>query len=501
MFTTIEKLIKFAVLNLDLESDDVDFVRNKIFADLKITQVELVEVSIEEIYNLSTPDYLLEEITTYAINQGIITKSETDMLTTKIMGYLTLSPSLVNKTFFEIENPQYRLDYLYDLGVKSNYIKQKAIEKNIIWETDNLDTKLTITINLSKPEKDNKEIAKLLLQTTKSNFPKCMLCKENLGYQGRVDYPARQTLRFVPILLNQEKWYLQFSPYAYYYQHCILFNELHTPMKVDNTTPVKLFDFIDSYPHYFIGSNASLPIVGGSILNHEHFQGGLEKLPMMKAKNKNMYISEVYNDVTVYEVDWYARSIRLVSKNRNSIEKLFGDIINSYTEYTDESIDLISYTNNKHNAVSPIAYKVNDDYVLDIIFRNNRVTEQYPDGVFHAHPQYHNIKKEGIGLIEAMGLFILPGRLKDQIKQMTTYLCTDNEDIQDDLSIHKSFIELLVSKYGKNKNEEDAYIFIKNEINLICMNILKNISVFKDDELGNIAFNKFMIQLNLLKTN
>ncbi len=491
MFKTVEGLVYYATINLKLSKYDTDYVKNLIYRDLNILDIKNVKIDKKSIKEMKLPDIFLDSILEYAITNNIIEKEESDMLLTKIMGYLTPSPSLVNKEFKKIKDPIKKVDYLYKLGEKTNYIKTTAINKNIKWETKHA-PKLTITINLSKPEKDNKEIAKLLTMT-KSDYPKCMLCKENLGYPGRINYPARQTLRFTPMKLNKENWYLQFSPYAYYNQHCIAFNEKHVPMIVNKETVLKLFDFIDLYPHYFIGSNASLPIVGGSILNHEHFQGGLEKMPMMYSNTKQDFSIKGYDDVLVSEVDWYARSIRLQSSNRSSIEKLFDTILSKWLEYSNEEIDVLCYTNKPHNTLAPIAYFKDGKYILDIILRNNRCNDVHPDGIFHAHKEYHNIKKEGIGLIEATGIFILPPRLIKEIEEISNYLLTNIE--VDNTFIHKDLVSTIKDKHS-NINESNVEDLIKDEINDVCRNILLNISVFKDCTEGDKAFVNFMNSLS-----
>ncbi|MBO7213923.1 MAG: galactose-1-phosphate uridylyltransferase, partial [Clostridia bacterium] len=357
------------------------------------------------------------------------------------------------------------------------------------------------TINLSKPEKNNKDIAKLLTAPKGDKYPECMLCKENEGFYGSLTLPARSNLRTVSLTLGGEEWAMQYSPYLYFDEHCILFSKAHTPMVINGKTVERLFDFIELFPAYFLGSNSDLPIVGGSILNHEHYQGGKHLMPLQKAKALKTFASAEYPDTQVDIVDFYNSVVRISGFNRNTVQELATKVITSWKDYTDEEAGILAETNGvKHNTVTPIARFLPDGrYCIDLILRNNITTEQYPDGVYHAHPEYHNIKKEGIGLIEAMGLYILPARLKRQFGAISEILAKkvpyDKEAIasaEHDLHVHKDMIEYLMGKYPRVKDVKKANAIITEYVNGVCANILYNTSVFSKDSKGSLAFNKFL---------
>ena len=498
MKQTLENLVYYGIYHLGLDRYDAIYARNHLYAMFDMVPEEGIECDKTYVESLNLPDELLNVVYNYALETKMILSAEEDMLTTKVMGYITPAPSIVVNKALSFEDGNEGLDYLYDLGIKSNYVKKSAIDKNIIWETKNFDPNLVVTINLSKPEKDNKEIAKLLANKEKPKYPKCMLCEENLGYLGRVDYPARQTIRYMPVELGGENWFLQFSPYAYYYKHCIAINREHKPMLIYGQTVVNILDFVDKFDKYFIGSNAALPIVGGSILNHEHYQGGAYKLPMMYSKAERVYKHSLYPNVTVEELNWYAKSVKLVSKDREQIEALAKEIIAKWETYNDHENGIYSHTDGvRHNTLSPIASKVDGEYQVYMIFRNNRTNEEHPDGIYHAHKEYHNIKKEGIGLIEAMGLFILPGRLLKETAIVEEYLtgakvlpvASDSAEAK-----HSTMIEKLVASHGTNNSSDAAKEIVTEEINNVCKNILGNISVFKDSE----SFAKFAEYLGLV---
>lgn len=497
MKQTIENLVYYGVYHLGLDYYDSIYAKNHLYGMFDLVPEENIVCDKAYVESLTLPDELLAKVYNYALDKKMILSAEEDMLTTKVMGYITPAPSVVINNFKSYENKNDSLDYLYQLGIKSNYIKKSAIDKNIIWETEEYDPNLVITINLSKPEKDNKEIAKLLTNKPTTNYPKCMLCEENLGYLGRVNYPARQTIRYMPVNLGNEDWFIQFSPYAYYYKHCIAINKTHKPMAINGETVVKLLDFVDMFDDYFIGSNAALPIIGGSILNHEHYQGGAYRLPMMNAKCINTYRHQDYPSVRVEELNWYAKSVKLVSENRDELARLAKFIIEKWQNYTDVEAEIISHSEQTpHNSLSPIAAKVNGHYEVYMIFRNNRTNDIHPDGIFHAHKEFHNIKKEGIGLIEAMGLFILPGRLLKEIDIIKDYLTGEKVLPVSSESVefkHQGTIEKLINNFGNHNSVDIADVIVKNEINSVCKNILSNISVFKDD----IAFARFVKYLEL----
>ena len=418
----IEKLLKYAKAFLYLESRDEIYFRNLLLREFKLDAPSNLTVDLSYVEKLDVPDELVEEIEQYALENGIVEKGYETLYSTYIFGILSPLPSVVNKTFTEIKNTQgikKACEYFYNLSVKNNYVQKTAISKNLKWEYIDNDKCLEITINLSKPEKDNKEIAKLLSVPKTSKYPACLLCKENEGFCGTLTHPARENIRTISLSLGGEDWFVQYSPYAYYNEHMIAISNNHMPMHIEKDTIDKIIDFVDFFPHYMIGSNAALPIIGGSILNHEHFQGGGHVMPMHRAPIKKKFMVKDFPQVSVGIVDWYNSVIRLESSDKDAIKKVATRIIDKWANHTDEQCDIFSSTNGvRHNSLSPVARKTEKGYIIDIILRNNRTSKEYPEGIFHAHPEYHNIKKEGIGLIEAMGLFILPARLKRQLEEI-----------------------------------------------------------------------------------
>ncbi len=446
IFETIESLIAYAEIHLDLPKEDITYVRNQLYDILNIDEPKIPKVNKEQIKRLEEPSSLLDGINQY--------KHSVQQFNAKIMDLLIPRPSQVISHLNKLSSKE-KTNYLYDLSIKSNYIRKREIDKNIIWKYPNL----IITINLSKPEiiqnkkkKNNKEKEIKKIDT----YPKCPLCIENVGFHGNETKETRQNLRVMPITLNNESWYFQYSPYVYYKEHCIIFSENHVPMKITKDTFKRLLDFIDQFPHYFIGSNAGLPRIGGSILSHDHYQGGNYTFPLQKAKLKKEFKHPKYKDVRLGIVNWYNSVIRLESTNKDSIIKLTNHIYQKWLNYNNNELDIISKTDEIHNGITPIVHKEGNKYVMNIILRNNRTSHKHPEGIFHAHRQYHHIKKEGIGLIEAMGMFILPARLEKEIKK---------ENIT------------------------------KNEIHDVCINILKNTAVFKDDEKGQKGLYHFINSL------
>ena len=506
----IEKLIYYAKTFLFLNNLDEIYTRNILLKELKLNEPYNGELDLAFIKELAVPDSLIDELSDYALENNIIQEFEKTNYSAYIMGILSPKPSEVNTVFKDLKekmNIETACSYLYNLSIKNNYIQKTAISKNLKWEAIDGKNTLEVTINLSKPEKDNKEIAKLLTAPQKSNYPKCLLCKENEGFQGTLTHPSRVNLRTISLKLGGEDWFVQYSPYLYYDEHCIAISKNHTPMKITGNSLVKLFDFVDYFPNYFIGSNASLPIVGGSILNHEHFQGGKHLMPMHKASNLKTFNSMEFPQVEISIINWYNSALRLVSVSRNDIISLGTKIIEKWSDYDDTSCDIFSHTDGvPHNAVTPIVRKLDDEkYCLEIILRNNRTNEIYPDGIFHSHLEYHNIKKEGIGIIEVMGLFILPGRLKNQMSQIADILCGAVEYNEEQLNsadnplyIHRDMIKQLVDANGSVKDSNAAINIVRDYINNTCIKVLECTSVFKKDEKGQAAFNKFIssIQLN-----
>ena len=490
------KLVYYAKRHLGLEDLDAVYAKNLIMAALNLFEPEDVPLSdteLEEIDGYEVPDVLVWEVMQCAKRQSLCPEGMEESFAAGIMGLLSPAPSALAANFdrFKEVSPQKACDYLYDISIKNNYIQKTAISKNLYWKKDFGDNSIEITINLSKPEKDNREIARMLAQP-QASYPKCMLCVENMGFAGTLAKPPRQNLRIVPVTLDGAQWYLQYSPYLYYDRHCIVFSKEHTPMKVDASTPRKLCDFVREFPHFFVGSNASIPIVGGSILSHEHFQGGGGKLPLHHAGDLMQYQSGRFEDVCFSIVNWYNSVIRLRSENAGQLTAAAAALIEHWRGYNCEELGIISHTGQTgHNAVTPIMRLEDGVYILDMILRNNRTDTNHPDGIFHAHKQYHHIKKEGIGLIEAMGLFILPGRLKRETEEIAAILTGASQGAG--LEIHRDMISTLKQQAGGIVSPLKANNLIRDYISETCRSILINTAVFKpDNSRARDTFKKFV---------
>lgn len=491
----IEELIEYGKVHLGLDDLDAIYVRNILMHKLNVSHPYNDKLDLTYIKELKVPDVLLDELRETLSALGF---DNIELLLVEIMGELSPRPSFVSQKALSLEKekPGKGLDYLFDLEIKNNYIQKTAIDKNIYFKKDYGDNFLEITINLSKPEKKNSDIAKLITNKVEVKYPQCLLCKENLGYAGRNDHPARENIRIIPLSLNGEKWFLQYSPYAYFDHHAIIINDEHHNMSINDKTFIKLLEFVNTFPTFFVGSNADLPIVGGSILNHEHYQGGLHLLPVFYSKDRKIYLQN--ETIKISSVNWYNTVIRLEGKNPEEISDYAVKIFHLWKDYDDEEVDIISHSNGvRHSTITPIARKIGDLYQLNLILRNNRCNDKYKDGIFHAHPEHHHIKQEGIGLIEAMGLFILPPRLKRQMGYIEDILT--NEDMLEqyyikypDLEIHRDMINELIEKYGRNVSKKRAQTIIEDYLADTCKDILCNTAVFKDDELGRAALDKFM---------
>lgn len=502
----IERLLKFALNNELIEEVDKIPSRNALMELLKIDQPFEGEIIDEDIDN---PSIILNSILDYAAKVEIIPYNTTtfrDLLDAKIMGLLMPRQSEVVSKFVKITKEKGIKDatkYFYKMSKASNYIRMDRTSKNSYWVANTEYGPLEITINLSKPEKDPKDItaAKAIAQ---SNYPKCLLCLQNIGYSGRINHPARQNHRVIPVKVAQENWYLQYSPYVYYNEHCILFHENHVPMKICENTFVRLLDFVQRFPHYFIGSNADLPIVGGSILTHEHFQGGRHLFPMEKASIEKSFKHSRYINVDCGIVKWPLSVIRLSSESQENLIDLSIEVLKNWKKYSDEELDILAYTENEnteipHNTVTPIVRKnKRGEFEIDIVLRNNRTTSQYPYGIFHPHEELHHIKKENIGLIEVMGLAVLPARLEVELRKILDVL-TGKLDYnkkscaeENDLSKHADWIEYLLYKYGRKCNVNEAKECIEQEVGRKFLQVLLDAGVFKKDNKGKEGFIKFM---------
>ena len=440
---------------------------------------------------------VLKNLLDEAVKRGIIEDSVTyrDLFDTKLMNCLCPRPSQVIDKFNDIyknKGAEAATDYFYNLSRNSDYIRTYRVKKDLKWTTETDYGTLDITINLSKPEKDPKAIA-AAKNAKQSAYPKCQLCMENEGYAGRTNHPARENHRIIPITINDSKWGFQYSPYVYYNEHCIVFNGIHTPMKIERATFVKLFDFIKLFPHYFLGSNADLPIVGGSILSHDHFQGGHYTFAMEKAPIIKEFTVKGFEDVKAGIVKWPLSVIRLQCKDEKRIIDLAEHILNVWRGYTDEAAFIFAETDGeKHNTITPIARKRGDLFELDLALRNNITTEEHPLGVYHPHAHLHHIKKENIGLIEVMGLAVLPSRLKGEMEQLADFI-VNGKDLRSDeaLAKHADWVDEFSKNYDKI-DESNVHEILKQEIGKVFCQVLECAGVYKNTKEGMDAFMRFV---------
>lgn len=439
---------------------------------------------------------ILEELLDEACSRGIIENSVVyrDLFDTKMMNCLMPRPAQVQETFWKKyeESPEAATDYYYKLSQDSDYIRRYRVKKDWKWTVDSPYGEIDITINLSKPEKDPKAIA-AAKNAKASSYPKCLLCVENEGYAGRVNHPARENHRIMPITVNDSAWGFQYSPYVYYNEHCIVFNGKHTPMKIEKETFMKLFDFVKLFPHYFLGSNADLPIVGGSILSHDHFQGGHYTFAMAKAPIEKHFEVKGFEDVESGIVKWPLSVIRLRSKDEKRLIELGTHILDAWRGYTDEEAFVFAETDGEpHNTITPIARKVGEIYELDLTLRNNITTEEHPLGLYHPHAEYHNIKKENIGLIEVMGLAVLPSRLKQELETLAEYI-VEGKDISENEMIekHTKWVEKFLPKYD-TITKENVMDILKKEVGIVFTKVLEDAGVYKCTEEGRTAFARFL---------
>lgn len=470
--------------------------RDRIYVTNRILEIlNLNEYDCEEEFTNVNLEATLKELLDFAVEKGLIEDSivHRDLFDTKLMGAMMPRPSEVTDRFYELynESPKAATDYFYNLSCDSDYIRRYRVEKDIKWVTATEYGDLDITINLSKPEKDPKAIA-AAKNAPQAGYPKCMLCRECEGYAGRLNFPARQNHRVIPITINNSDWCFQYSPYVYYNEHCIVFNAKHTPMAINRDTFKKLLDFVKQFPHYFVGSNADLPIVGGSILSHDHFQGGNYTFAMAKAKVEYPLSFEGFRDVEAGILKWPMSVIRLSCPDSDRLIELADKILKAWRGYTDESAFIFAETEGEpHNTITPIARKKGDRFELDLVLRNNITTKEHPLGVYHPHKELHHIKKENIGLIEVMGLAVLPARLKKEIALLEDAIL-QNKDIKNDeiLSKHYDWAEEIRAKYDLITKENIDKI-IKDEIGIVFAKVLEHAGVYKRTPEGISAFKKF----------
>ncbi|MDZ5711238.1 UDP-glucose--hexose-1-phosphate uridylyltransferase [Jeotgalibacillus haloalkalitolerans] len=493
----IERLLQFAVQKKMIETADIDYARNRILSLLKLDAPEETAVPEEQ---LETPVPVLNEIISWAEDYLDVTGiTEKDQVDAAIMNCLMPRPSELNQTFFSLyqEDPEKATDFFYGLSQHANYIRTDRIAKNESWISETPFGELEITINLSKPEKDPAAIA--AEKKAKSvSYPSCLLCKENVGYDGRANHPARQNHRIVPVTLEQEQWFFQYSPYVYYNEHAIVLSEAHKPMKVSKESFDRLLGFTEQFPHYFVGSNADLPIVGGSILSHDHFQAGHYEFPMATAPVTETFTFKGYENVEAGIVKWPMSVLRLRSEDRYELSALAGKVLDLWKRYEDPLVDILAFTDGvPHNTITPIARVREGKFEIDLVLRNNRTSDEHPGGIFHPHEELHHIKKENIGLIEVMGLAVLPGRLKEELQLTADYLA--NNDLnglhQDDRTAkHAEWAQQILEK--RSLSPENAINVLREETGKVFEQVLSHAGVFKQNEQGQAAFKKFLDSIN-----
>lgn len=494
IYEQIDKLISYGILTELIEKNDEIYVRNRVLALLKLDSYEETG---KKCNNIDELDEILDSITDYAVENGLIEDDSIvyrDMFDTALMDILTPYPStIVNKfnSFYDVSS-QAATGYFYKLSCDSNYIRRNRIKKDVKWTVDSEYGEIEITINRSKPEKDPKAIA-AAKNCKESTYPLCQLCVDNEGYEGRINHPARQNHRIIPVEICGQNWGFQYSPYVYYNEHCILLNSEHVPMVIDRNVFVKLLDFIRQFNHYMIGSNADLPIVGGSILSHEHFQGGNRIFAMHKAESERFYKIPGFEDVEVSTLNWPMSVIRIKSENADKIVDLSDKILTNWRNYTDEDAFIFAETNGeKHNTITPIASMSGGKYVMDLVLRNNITTEEHPLGVYHPHAEHHHIKKENIGLIEVMGLAVLPSRLVEELDAVAEAITKGLDmDKNEKTASHKIWAEEVIKNHPEI-NELNVMDILKTEAGKVFVKVLEHAGVYKRDENGRKAFDKFM---------
>ena len=491
----IKKLVQYGLDTGLIRERDAVYARNQILEVMGMDEYEEPgessgEICLEEVLK-ELLDYAYE--TTGALKENSVVFR--DLFDTKLMNCLMPRPSEVADKFWKIyheESPEAATDYYYKLSQDSDYIRRYRIKKDLKWVTSTEYGDLDITVNLSKPEKDPKAIAaaKLMKQ---SGYPKCQLCMENEGYAGRANHPARNNHRIIPITIDNNQWGFQYSPYVYYNEHCIVFNGQHVPMKIERATFVKLFDFVKQFPHYFLGSNADLPIVGGSILSHDHFQGGNYTFAMAKAPIERKVEFAGYPQVEAGIVKWPMSVIRTRCRDTEPLIDLADKILKAWRGYTDEAAFIFAETDGEpHNTITPIARKNGDMYELDLVLRNNITTEEFPLGVYHPHQELHHIKKENIGLIEVMGLAVLPSRLKEELNLLAEYM-VEGKDIRGNemLEKHADWVDEFTKRYD-DINKDNVLDILKREVGVVFGKVLEDAGVYKCTEEGRMAFMRFI---------
>lgn len=503
IYRKIDSLVEYGIARNLISANDEIWARNQLISALNLyTYEEDCEGTDSEIISKETVIPLasiLEGITDYAVSAGIIEDSitERDIFDTKLMGIFTDRPSNITNRFFDIykRSKKKATEWFYSFSKDTNYIRTDRIVKDRRFEVDSEYGTIEISINLSKPEKDPKAIA-AALKAKDVSYPKCQLCIENEGYEGRLDHPARANHRIIPIEINGEDWAFQYSPYVYYNEHCIVFNSKHVPMKIEEKTFRKMLSFLDFLPHYFIGSNADLPIVGGSILSHDHFQGGNHTFPMEKADSVLTFTVPGFEEVSASILNWPLSVIRISHEDKETVIRLATHILDCWRGFTDEDADIYAETNGeKHNTITPIGRIKDKKYELDLVLRNNLTTKERPMGLYHPREEYHHIKKENIGLIEVMGLAVLPARLDKEMSELGEILASQNSEAEKNklilenevLNKHADWAKNILQKYD-NITSDNVDEILENEIGEVFVHVLEDAGVYKTVE----AFERFI---------
>ncbi|MCR5725206.1 MAG: UDP-glucose--hexose-1-phosphate uridylyltransferase [Treponema sp.] len=499
IFDYVNRLASYGVTTGLIEKEDVMYVKNQLLMHLQLDGFEsqeqaesLPEVSVDDLEDILKHllDYAVEHNLT--VNDGNVAR---DLFDTKLMSVFISKPSEVTARFNSLyaESPKKATDYFYKLSQDSDYIRRYRIKRDMKWKSPTEYGDLDITINLSKPEKDPKAIA-AARNSKQSGYPQCLLCKENVGYAGRLNHAARENHRIIPLTLAGESWGFQYSPYVYYNEHCIVFNSRHTPMCISKKTFERLLDFVSQFPHYTLGSNADLPIVGGSILTHDHFQGGAYEFPMARAPIETPVSIPGYEDVTAGIIKWPMSVLRISSENKERLVALADHVLTAWRAYTDKDAFIFAETDGeKHNTITPIARRRGSCYELDLVLRNNITTEEHPLGVYHPHAELHHIKKENIGLIEVMGLAVLPARLKQELADLGKAIVEERDISADEvLSKHEPWVKEIREKYSCCITSENVDEILRTETGIVFSKVLEHAGVYKRDEKGRAAFLRFV---------
>ena len=503
---SIRELVRYGLATGLVEPEDTIYTANRLLELFGLEELEDADTPItadksEEAQLTGELESILKDMLDYAAQNGLLENNSVvyrDLFDTKIMSVLVARPSEIIRKFntYYAQSPEAATEYFYKFSQDTDYIRRYRVCRDQKWIAHTKYGDLDITINLSKPEKDPKAIA-AAKNAKQSGYPKCQLCVENEGYAGRVNHPARQNHRIIPITINGGQWGFQYSPYVYYNEHCIVFNSQHIPMKIEHNTFVKLFDFVKLFPHYMLGSNADLPIVGGSILSHDHFQGGHYEFPMAKAGVDKTFTVKGFEDVTAGIVNWPMSVIRISGPDSDRLIALADVILDKWRSYTDEEAFIYAETDGEpHNTITPIARKRGDNYELDLVLRNNITTEEHPMGVYHPHAKLHHIKKENIGLIEVMGLAVLPSRLDGEMAALEKAIL-EGADIRGDevLGKHADWVEEFLPRY-ENVTADNIHEIIQTEIGQVFMEVLEDAGVYKRTAEGQAAFDRFTAVLN-----